>query len=296
MIYNYMKQQIYYFLGLFIGLSSRLKKFILGLKSPRPRMLSLNDYEKNLTYDQEILQTILNLSEKPELFQDKNILEVGPGPDLMLGLLALEAGAKSYSAIDYFPVLSAPISFYEKIRNDLNTPIALKAVNQLINSLSKSEAIDSPEFSYKIRGIEELTSEPAKYDIIISKDVLEHVDDLNASFAAMRKSLIPGGVMIHKIDFQTHTSFIQEKDRLNFLRYSENIYNKFVKFKGGPNRLRLPELVAITQKNNFAIEKMYIDKEMGVSELARVKQYLSQYYKKMSDDALIPLSVWIIFR
>lgn len=291
-----MKQAIYYFLGLFIGLSSRLKKFILGLKSPRPRMLSLNDYQKNLTYDQEILHTILNLSEKPDLFSDKNILEVGPGPDLMLGLLTLEAGAKSYSAIDYFPVLSAPVLFYEKIKNDLKTPIALKAVNHLINSLSKSEAIDSFEFSYKIRGIEELTNEPAKYDIIISKDVLEHVEDLNASFAAMRKSLVPGGIMIHKIDFQTHTSFIQDKDRLNFLRYSENIYTKFVKFKGGPNRLRLPELVILAQKNGFKIEKMHIDKEMGISELAQVKKYLSEYYRKMPDNSLIPLSAWIIFR
>lgn len=291
-----MKQQTYYFLGLFIGLSSRLKKFILGLKSPRPRMLSLNDYEKNLTYDQEILQTFINLSDKPELFRDKNILEVGPGPDLMLGLLALEAGAKSYSAIDYFPVLSAPVSFYEKIKNELKTPIALKAVDSIINSLSKSEAIESPEFSYKIRGIEELTDEPAKYDIIISKDVLEHVDDLDSSFAAMRKSLIPGGIMIHKIDFQTHTSFIQDTDRLNFLRYSENIYTKYVKFKGGPNRLRLPELIALAQKNGFTIEKMNIDKKMGLSELALVKPYLSKYYKKMSDDSLIPLSVWIIFR
>lgn len=290
-----MKQQTYYFLGLFIGLSSRLKKFILGLKSPRPRMLSLNDYEKNLTYDQEILQTFINLSDKPELFRDKNILEVGPGPDLMLGLLALEAGAKSYSAIDYFPVLSAPVSFYEKIKNELKTPIALKAVDSIINSLSKSEAIESPEFSYKIRGIEELTDEPAKYDIIISKDVLEHVDDLDSSFAAMRKSLIPGGIMIHKIDFQTHTSFIQDTDRLNFLRYSENIYTKYVKFKGGPNRLRLPELIALAQKNGFTIEKMNIDKKMGLSELALVKPYLSEYYKKMSDDSLIPLSVWIIF-
>ncbi|MEI6529062.1 MAG: methyltransferase domain-containing protein [Candidatus Falkowbacteria bacterium] len=243
-----MKQQTYYILGLFIGLSSRIKKFILGLKSPRPRMLSLGDYDKNLNYDREILKMIMNLAANPDLFKDKNVLEIGPGPDLMLGLLSLESGASSYSAIDYFPVLSAPVSFYEKIKNDLKAPIALKAVDSVINSLSKSEAINSSDFSYKIRGIEDLKDEEVKYDIIFSKDVLEHVDDLDASFVAMRKSLASGGMMIHKIDFQTHTSFIQDKDRLNFLRYSENIYKKFVKFRGGPNRLRLPELISIAEK------------------------------------------------
>jgi len=295
MINNYLNQQKYYFLGLFIGLASRLKKFVLGLKSPRPRMLALSDYQINLTYDQDILKTIFGLNNKPDFFINKKVLEVGPGPDLMLGLLTLENGASSYQAIDYFPVLSAPPFFYKKISETLTNPVAIKAAQELSSSLPNSQEINVSNLSYKILGIEKLGSLQEKYDIIFSKDVLEHIDDLDSAFKAMKQSLTPNGYMIHKVDFQTHTSFIQETDRLNFLRYSENIYKKFVKFRGGPNRLRLPELIELAKASGFTIEKIYINKEMSESELAKIKPYLSQYYRNLPDSALSPLSAWIIF-
>jgi len=295
MLNNYLKQNFYYFLGLFIGLSSRLKKFVLRLNSPRPRMLPISDYKKNLDYDRGILNTLRELSGETNLFANKKILEIGPGPDLLLGLLALELGAQSYSAIDYFPVLSAPLSFYENLKKDLRTPKALKAVDQIAASLSENKPIDYPEINYQILGIERLSETKNKYDLIFSKDVLEHVDDLNAAFRAMRTSLVSGGRMIHKIDFQTHTSFIQDKDRLNFLRYSDYIYNKFVKFKGGPNRLRLPEVIALAKANGFEIEKVLIDKQMEAGELKQSKGFLSEYYRNLDDNSLLPLSAWIIF-
>ncbi len=295
MINNYFKQQMYYFLGLFIGLSSRLKKFVLGLKSPRPRMLALGDYETNLKYDQEIIRTIFGLVNQPDFFVDKKVLEVGPGPDLMLGLLILEKGAASYQAIDYFPVLSAPQYFYKKISETLGNPMALKAAQELSDLSPSTQEIKVSNLSYKILGLEKLSDTKEKYDIIFSKDVLEHVDDLDSAFKAMKQSLAPNGHMIHKIDFQTHTSFIQERDKLNFLRYSENVYKKFVKFRGGPNRLRLPELIELARANGFVIEKIYINKEMSASELAKIKPYLSQYYRNLPDNSLLPLSVWITF-
>jgi len=295
MLNNYLKQNFYYFLGLFIGLSSRLKKFVLRLKSPRPRMLPTSDYKKNLDYDRGILNTLRELSGETNLFANKKVLEIGPGPDLLLGLLALELGAQSYSAIDYFPVLSAPRSFYENLKKDLRAPKALKAVDQIAASLSENKPIDYSEINYQILGIEELAATKNKYDFIFSKDVLEHVDDLNAAFRAMRASLVPGGRMIHKIDFQTHTSFIQDKDRLNFLRYSDYIYNTFVKFKGGPNRLRLPEVIALAKANGFEIEKVQIDKQMEAGELKQFKGFLSKYYRNLDDNSLLPLSAWIIF-
>ena len=295
MLNNYLKQKFYYFLGLFIGLSSRVKKFILRLNSPRPRMLPLSDYKKNLDYDQNILNTLSELSGDYHLFENKKILEIGPGPDLLLGLLTLESGAESYSAIDYFPVLSAPLSFYENLKKDLRAPKALRAVENILSSLPADKPIDSPEINYQILGIEKLLETKNKYDLIFSKDVLEHVDDLNSAFRAMRASLIAGGRMIHKIDFQTHTSFIQDKDRLNFLRYNNYIYNNFVKFKGGPNRLRLPEVISLAKANGFEIEKIQIDKQMEADELKKSKRFLSEYYRNLDDSSLLPLSAWIIF-
>jgi len=219
----------------------------------------------------------------------------------------LESGASSYHAIDYFPVLNAPISFYENLKKDLKEPQALIAAGQIINSLSKKIPIEYPIISYRILGIENIIDKKNlntntgeirsinKYDLIFSKDVLEHIDDLNLAFREMYKCLEINGTMIHKIDFQTHTSFIQEKDRLNFLRYSDYVYNKFVKFKGGPNRLRMPELIFLAKTVGFKIKKIHIDKKMTKNELASVRGYLNKNYKNLANNHLIPLSAWIMF-
>lgn len=295
MINNYFKQQKYYYLGIFIGLSSRVKKFILGIKSPRPRMLNEQDYEANLKYNLNIIRNIQDLSADPDLFSGKRILEIGPGPDLMLGLLTLENGALSYQSIDYFPVLTAPQWFYQRMSETLKSSLAIQNAHELSNCAPGAKEVSVSNLSYQILGIENLRKTQNQYDLIISKDVLEHVDNLSAAFKEMQIALAPGGRMIHKIDFQTHTSFIQETDKLNFLRYSEYTYKKFVKFRGGPNRLRLPEVLDLATSHGFKVQKIYINKEISAAELAEIKPYLSEYYKNLPESALMPLSAWIIF-
>jgi SAM-dependent methyltransferase len=41
-------------------------------------------------------------------------------------------------------------------------------------------------------------------EFLFSQAVLEHVDDLETAYAAMRRSLKPGGIMSHSIDFSSH--------------------------------------------------------------------------------------------
>jgi hypothetical protein len=41
-------------------------------------------------------------------------------------------------------------------------------------------------------------------DLLISQAVLEHVVDLDTAYDAMRRWLVPGGLMTHQIDFRSH--------------------------------------------------------------------------------------------
>ncbi len=296
---NKSKQHLFYFLGFSIGLLSRVKKFILNLNAPAPRPFSNSDYIKNLDYDSEILKTMLAFSGQGDFFRDKYILEIGPGPDLMLGLMLLDGGAKYYQAIDFFPVLSSPPYFYANLRARLSSLPAQLATDQVIKAIKNKTPLETRQIGYKIISITDqslVATEKNKYDLIFSKDVLEHVSDLGAAFKNMRQLLRPGGRLIHKVDFGTHTSFIQDVDRLNFLRYSDSVYERFVKFNGGPNRLRLNKLIEIASKNGLEVEKIQIDKQMSPEELAACKDYLSKNYRNLPDKELIPLSAWIMFK
>jgi hypothetical protein len=65
-------------------------------------------------------------------------------------------------------------------------------------------------------------AQPQSVDLIISQAVLEHVDDIRATYEAMRGWLKPGGCMSHQIDFKCHeTSNVWN----GHLQYSQTIWN-----------------------------------------------------------------------
>ena len=78
---------------------------------------------------------------------------------------------------------------------------------------------------FKVRRVTSLAELPdGSADIIVSNSVLEHVADTRALFADLARLLVPGGVMLHRVDYRDHFF----KYPFHFLLYPSWVWNWFL--------------------------------------------------------------------
>lgn len=167
------------------------------------------------------------------------VAELGPGDSIGIGLAALLSGACRYQALDIvrysdlaqnlevfdelvglfrerapvpgdqeFPLLLPRLASYEFPRELLDEERLRKAldpdrVRQLRAALLSGPDARSP-ITYVAPWSDPSLIQERSLDLIYSQAVLEHVDDLEGVYRAMRRWLRPGGAMSHQIDFQCH--------------------------------------------------------------------------------------------
>jgi len=77
----------------------------------------------------------------------------------------------------------------------------------------------------KVRRVASLAGLPdASADVVVSNSVLEHVADTRALFADLARLLVPGGVMLHRVDYRDHFF----KYPFHFLLYSNFVWKWFL--------------------------------------------------------------------
>ena len=163
------------------------------------------------------------------------VAELGPGDSLGVGLAALLSGATRYLAFDAVPQARPGAS--GELLDALARLFAARApipgrdefpeIEPDVPSLEFPRALLEPRLAARDRiaaARAELTGvaggavsigyaapwrdaasvEAGSVDLVLSQAVLEHVDDLDATYAALARWLRPGGVMSHAIDFRSH--------------------------------------------------------------------------------------------
>lgn len=167
-----------------------------------------------------------------------SVAELGPGDSIGMGLAALLCGVQRYLALDIkahadpetnrrvfeelvvlfrsraplphdaeFPMMQPKLARYD-------FPRVILDERRLTASLAESRLSEIRAAIAGQRGPIDISYVAPWYDpsivpedsveFLFSQAVLEHVDDLDAAYAAMRRSLKPGGVMSHSIDFSSH--------------------------------------------------------------------------------------------
>jgi SAM-dependent methyltransferase len=166
-----------------------------------------------------------------------SVAEIGPGDSIGIGLAALIAGADRYSGLDVVPyslsdrnhrIFRDLVAFfrdrkpnaacgwprYDHLLDARLFPSAALPDGALRRSLAaeRLEAISAAlggraervRIEYRCPWSSAAAIEPGSVDWLWSHSVLEHVDDLEAAYAAMHRWLRPGGFTSHQIDLRSH--------------------------------------------------------------------------------------------
>jgi SAM-dependent methyltransferase len=169
------------------------------------------------------------------------LAELGPGDSLGTGIAALLTGAREYYAFDVvryapneanIPILDELVSLFRarsripgpdefpELIPDLDSyefPSHILSADRLEESLRPDRlAALRAHLGGEGRGRDDIvleyvpgwhdpdTGPEGTLDLVFSQAVLEHVDDLESAYRAMRRWLRPGGVLSHTIDFRSH--------------------------------------------------------------------------------------------
>ena len=105
-------------------------------------------------------------------------------------------------------------------------------------------------------------------DMVITQVAFEHFDDVGQTIKEISDTIKKGGILYSHVDMKTHSRWIQDRDPLNIYRYGDVFWEMF-KFKGSPNRVRMPQYKEYLEMNNWSdtvmeprtvLEKEYVNK------------------------------------
>ncbi len=181
---------------IFSDLTSEEKSVLQALKK-RPQA----PYDFLMRY-QKILNNSINWRELD--FKDKTVIEIGCGPHLGFGPLALYLGAKKFIAVD--PTVNKRIFNSQKLLDNYFR-LVLKDCNGIYRK--------SIEFSAFVKTLKDksifyndINQVPSDYysniDIQLTNSCLEHIENLDVVLSTLKKLLSNNGKYIHTIDFGNH--------------------------------------------------------------------------------------------
>lgn len=179
-----------------------------------------------------------------EKLRDKRILELGPGDNVGVALRFVACGAREVICLDKFYsthdvgherniYLELRKQLPEKERRDFDAAV------QLENGLEFNK--EKIRYVYGTGAQDaEAVLQGRRFDLVISRGVIQEVYETDRAFAAMDKLLVPGGMMLHKIDLRDYGMFSQKGFHpREFLTIPDFIYRLMAYDSDKPNRRML---------------------------------------------------------
>jgi hypothetical protein len=174
-----------------------------------------------------------------DFLRDKVILEYGPGDLPGVAMLLVAKGARKVYCVDRFPLVSVgtkSAAVINRLAAVLPDGQKHRFFRCLIDPIAPEQGFATDRVEYLVRP-DGLSGMVEEIDLVISRAVLEHVNNLEATFNDMVKAMRPLAFSLHQVDLKSHG--LHRVNPLDFLEYPQWLWNIMYSHKGVPNRWRV---------------------------------------------------------
>ena len=229
-------------------------------------------------------------------FSGRTIVEYGPGDFPGVAVLMLASGARKVYCVDRFPMVRLSeknVGVWHALVAGMDATQRQRALALLVNPALPADGFKREFVEYVVRphGFSGLRQQA---DLAISRAVLEHVDDLEGTFADMVAALKPGGLAMHQVDLKSHG--LHRDTPLDFLEWPTWLWSLMYSHKGVPNRWRIDRYRHAVQ--TLPVQSVSLEPTLHATaaDVAAVRGRLAPPFRDLSDEDLACLGLWVGFR
>jgi SAM-dependent methyltransferase len=245
-------------------------------------------------FDEYFEQLGVAESGRDDFLRGKRVLEYGPGDMPGVAILMVAHEASQVVCVDRFPMVRMSpknIQILKIMLERLPQPRRDRA-GACFRQTDHPESGFAPQFiDYLVQpsGLSGLANE---IDLVISRAVLEHVNDLPATFRDTYTALKPGGIAVHLVDLKSHG--LHRDNPLDFLCWPTWLWSLMYSAKGVPNRLRANAYRDAVAQCGFKVIVMKPTLLAAPDDVLAIRPDLAAPFKTLSEEDLSWLGFWLV--
>jgi len=232
--------------------------------------------------------------EERDFLRGRTVLEYGPGDILGVALLLYARGAARVECVDRFPlerISALNLETYRCLLSRMSPEDRARASGAFKVRGDPASGFDPAAIEYAVTP-DGLSGRSAAFDMVISRAVLEHVNDLPGTISDIARALKPGGVSVHEVDLKSHG--LDRYRVFDFLTWPERVYRWMYGRKGFPNRWRVDRYRALFDATGLRVRVLTPTSTLSAGELEPILPKLAHPFRTIPLDELSWAGFWIV--